>query len=398
MTREGGAERNSEPGAKAGSGGGRKLLGAVLGILGGGQLGRMIALAARPMGLRTIVFTDEKNGPASQVADLTIVSKYDDLDALQKFAELVDVVTLEFENIPVAALEFLSGFVPVKPGVRTLFVAQNRQREKEFLASNNFPLAPWAVVTSLAELEAAATKIGLPAVLKTAGFGYDGKGQKLIVDIEELAAAWNGLGHSEAVLEKFISIDREFSIIGARGNGQFSHFGPIENKHKNHILDISSLPAKLPQQLAEQAVSITAAIMNELETEGLLCVEFFLTEEKQILVNEMAPRPHNSGHLTIEACPTSQFEQLIRAVLGLGLGNTTPFHSAAMVNLLGDIWQGGQPDFASALDVPEAHLHLYGKHEARVGRKMGHITVVADSSSLAIELAQRSRARLKHEA
>jgi 5-(carboxyamino)imidazole ribonucleotide synthase len=254
------------------------------------------------------------------------------------------------------------------------------------------------VVKSLEQLQAAVAKIGLPAVLKTAGFGYDGKGQKLIVEGEDLTAAWQSLGHSEAVLEKFISIDREFSIIGARGSGRFSHFGPIENKHKNHILDVSSIPARLSQDLADQAVAITESIMTELDTEGLLCVEFFLTEDKQVLVNEMAPRPHNSGHLTIEACPTSQFEQLIRAVWGLSLGTTTPFHSAAMVNLLGDIWQGSEPDFAAALDVAEAHLHLYGKAEARKGRKMGHITAVAESGSLAVELALRARARLKHEA
>jgi 5-(carboxyamino)imidazole ribonucleotide synthase len=374
------------------------IAGGVLGILGGGQLGRMIAMAARPMGLRTVVFTDEPSGPASQVADLTIVAKYDDKEALEKFAALVNVVTLEFENIPVAALEYLSGFVPVKPGVPTLYVAQNRQREKEFLSRNNYPLAPWAVVKSLEQLQAAVAKIGLPAVLKTAGFGYDGKGQKLIVEGEDLTAAWQSLGHTDAVLEKFITIDREFSIIGARGSGRFSHFGPIENKHKNHILDVSSIPARLSQELAAQAVAITESIMTELDSEGLLCVEFFLTDDMQVLVNEMAPRPHNSGHLTIEACPTSQFEQLIRAVWGLSLGTTTPFHSAAMVNLLGDIWQGSEPDFAAALDVAEAHLHLYGKAEARKGRKMGHITAVADSSSLAVELALRARARLKHEA
>lgn len=371
----------------------------VLGILGGGQLGRMIAMAARPMGVRTVIFTDEKNGPASQVADLTIVAKYDDHEALEKFASLVSVVTLEFENIPVAALEYLSGFVPVRPGVKTLYVAQNRQREKEFLSGNDFPLAPWAVVRTLDELTCAVAKIGLPSVLKTAGFGYDGKGQKLIVEGEDLAAAWTTLGHTEAVLEKYINIDREFSVIGARNpSGSFSHFGPIENKHRNHILDVSSLPARLDEELAEQAVNITERIMTELDTQGLLCVEFFLADDKQVLVNEMAPRPHNSGHLTIEACPTSQFEQLVRAALDLSLGATTPFHSAAMVNLLGDIWQGTAPDFAAALDLPEAHLHLYGKSEARVGRKMGHITTVAESSSLAVELAQKARARLKHEA
>ncbi|MFA6558298.1 MAG: ATP-grasp domain-containing protein, partial [Candidatus Obscuribacterales bacterium] len=247
-------------------------------------------------------------------------------------------------------------------------------------------------------------QVGFPAVLKTAGFGYDGKGQRVVRNQEEAALAFAELGkvskQAEVVAEALITIDKEFSVIGARNyqsnQSVFTYFGPIENKHVNHILDVSSVPAKLSQHLVEQAANITSAIMDKLDCVGLLCVEFFLSDKGQLMVNELAPRPHNSGHLTIEACPTSQFEQQVRAVCGLTLGATMPFHSAAMVNLLGDLWlkSNDRPNFASALTTSQAHLHLYGKDEARAGRKMGHITTVAESSSLAIELALRARSSL----
>lgn len=376
--------------------------GATIGMLGGGQLGRMFCVAAREMGYKVHVYTDEEKSPAGHVSDKLVCASYLDEQALAHFAAEVDVVTLEFENIPVETIKILSRTTPVYPGAETLYVAQNREREKQFLAANGFPVGAFALIKSADQLTAL-EQVGFPAVLKTAGFGYDGKGQRIVRNMEEAKLAFSELGQvskqTEVVAESLITIDKEFSVIGARNyhanETVFAYFGPIENKHVNHILDVSSVPARLSQHLVEQAASITAAIMDKLDCVGLLCVEFFLSDKGVLLVNELAPRPHNSGHLTIEACPTSQFEQQVRAVCGLTLGATVPFHSAAMVNLLGDLWlSGSHPNFAGALAISQAHLHLYGKEEARAGRKMGHITTVAESSSLAVELALRARASL----
>jgi 5-(carboxyamino)imidazole ribonucleotide synthase len=377
--------------------------GATIGMLGGGQLGRMFCVAAREMGYKVHVYTDEEKSPAGHISDKLVCASYLDEEALSHFAAEVDVVTLEFENIPVETINILSRTVPVYPGAETLYVAQNREREKQFLADNGFPVAAYALVKSADQL-VALEQIGFPAVMKTAGFGYDGKGQRIVRNMEEAKLAFAELGQvskkAGVVAESLIAIDKEFSVIGARNyqssESVFAYFGPIENKHVNHILDVSSVPARLSQHLVEQAANITAAIMDKLDCVGLLCVEFFLTDKGVLLVNELAPRPHNSGHLTIEACPTSQFEQQVRAVCGLTLGATVPFHSAAMVNLLGELWLNSEhkPNFAGALAISQAHLHLYGKEEARPGRKMGHITTVAESSSLAVELALRARTSL----
>lgn len=377
--------------------------GATIGMLGGGQLGRMFCVAAREMGYKVHVYTDEEKSPAGHISDKLVCASYLDEQALEHFALEVDVVTLEFENIPVETIKILSRTTSVYPGAETLYVAQNREREKQFLVENGFPVAPFALIKTAEDL-GALDQVGFPAVLKTAGFGYDGKGQRVVRNQEEAVLAFAELGkvsnQAEVVAEALITIDKEFSVIGARNyqsnESVFTYFGPIENKHVNHILDVSSVPAKLSQHLVEQAADITAAIMDKLDCVGLLCVEFFLSDKGQLMVNELAPRPHNSGHLTIEACPTSQFEQQVRAVCGLTLGATMPFHSAAMVNLLGDLWlkNNDRPNFASALTISQAHLHLYGKDEARAGRKMGHITTVAESSSLAIELALRARSSL----
>ena len=377
--------------------------GATIGMLGGGQLGRMFCVAAREMGYKVHVYTDEEKSPAGHISYKLVCASYLDEQALAHFAAEVDVVTLEFENIPVETINILSRSTPVYPGAETLYVAQNREREKQWLVANGFPVGAFVLIESPEHLSAL-EQIGFPAVLKTAGFGYDGKGQRIVRNIDEAKLAFAELAQSSkqagVVAELLISIDKEFSVIGARNYQSdervFEYFGPIENKHVNHILDVSSVPARLSQHLVEQAANITCAIMDKLDTVGLLCVEFFLTDKGVLLVNELAPRPHNSGHLTIEACPTSQFEQQVRAVCGLTLGATVPFHSAAMVNLLGDLWltTNHKPNFAAALTISQAHLHLYGKEEARAGRKMGHITTVAESSSLAVELALRARASL----
>lgn len=368
------------------------LPGATLGVLGGGQLGRMFALAAFEMGYRVLPYTDEANSPIAQVCPEVVCAPYDNVDALKEFGKRVAVVTIEFENIPTGALEALESVTVVRPGPKVLHIAQNRLREKNFLSEKGFPVVPYVAVKTLDELHKALDKLGLPAVLKTAGFGYDGKGQVLIATVEEADAALKSMQGQDCVVEKFVSFDREVSVIGARGHsGDFVAYGPIENIHHNRILDISLAPARINWTLAEEAIDVTRSIMDVLSVVGLLCVEFFVTSEETLVINELAPRPHNSGHYTIEACPTSQFEQQVRCVTGLPLGSTETERGSAMVNLLGDLWEDGEPDWASAVALPDVHLHLYGKFEARSGRKMGHITACARWADEAVDRAKSAR-------
>ncbi len=369
------------------------LPGATLGILGSGQLGRMLAFVAKRMGYRVHVLSPGSNTPAGQVADVEKNAAYDDLDAVRVFAREVDVVTLEFENIPVAALEAASEYAPVRPGVRALHVAQNRLREKTFLSDAGFPVAPFRAIRNVDDLGAALQELGVPAVLKTAGFGYDGKGQATVTTPEEAKVAFAALGGGEAVLEAFIPFERELSVVAARGlSGDFAHYGVIENRHEKHILDVSIAPPDVPRKVENEAVEIARGVLGALNVVGIMCVEFFLVGEK-LVINELAPRPHNSGHLTLEAHATSQFENQLRAVCGLPLGTTTLLRPAAMANLLGDLWEGGAPDWAAALKLPEIHLHLYGKGEARTGRKMGHLTALAPSPEEAARRVREARAR-----
>ena len=352
--------------------------GSTIGVLGGGQLGRMFAKAAQQMGYIVHGFTDEADSPLSQVCAKTVVGKYEDEGALKSFAKALDLVTIEFENIPAAALTTLEQTTNVRPGPNVLHVTQNRLREKTFLEKHKFPHVPFKAVSSLDELTKAIKQLGTPCVLKTAGFGYDGKGQRSIIKAAEAEAAYKSLAEEELILEQFIPFEKEISVVGARSlSGDFVALGPVENDHVNHILDISFAPSKISFALSEEAIDITRAIMESLGVTGLLCVEFFVTKEETLLVNELAPRPHNSGHLSIEACSTSQFEQLLRAVTGLPLGSTEIDRGAAMANLLGDLWQDTPPDFSSAIALPDVHLHLYGKKHARPGRKMGHLTAMS---------------------
>lgn len=368
------------------------LPGKTLGVLGGGQLGRMFAIAAMQMGYRVIGYTNEPNSPISQVCAHMVHASYEDIDALSEFGRAVHVVTIEFENIPVSALHELDKVTLVRPGPNVLHVTQNRLREKTFLAGKRYPIASFFEVKSAEELREAIRKLGLPAVLKTAGFGYDGKGQRLIKSEGDIDSVWKSLGTDQAIVEQFVEFEREISVIGARSqSGDFVAYGPIENEHRNHILDISLAPARINWTLAEEAIDMTRSIMDALEVVGLLCVEFFVTSEETLLVNELAPRPHNSGHYSIEACPTSQFEQQVRTVTGLPLGTTETERGSAMVNLLGDLWQDGEPDWASAVALPDVHLHLYGKQEPRPGRKMGHITACARWADEAVERAKSAR-------
>jgi 5-(carboxyamino)imidazole ribonucleotide synthase len=352
--------------------------GSVIGVLGGGQLGRMFAMAARRLGYRVHTLAPEHDTPTGQIADIEVEAPYDDIDAVRAFARAVEVVTFEFENVPVAATMAAAEHAIVRPSGRALEIAQHRIREKNFLRAHGLPVVPFAVVTNETELIAAARQIGTPAVLKTAELGYDGKGQVALKEGMDPIDAWDALGRQSAVLEAFIDLECEVSVIGARAvDGSVSHFGAIQNVHVNHILDVSTAAADLPAALSREAVDVMYAVLEALEYVGLLCIEFFVSRDGQLLINELAPRPHNSGHLTFDACRTSQFEQQVRAICGLPLGSTDLVQPAAMANLLGELWEGGEPDWAAALSYPDVKLHLYGKSSARRGRKMGHLTTLA---------------------
>lgn len=351
------------------------LPGATVGVLGSGQLGRMFAIAARRMGYRVHTFSPDDDTPTGQVADVEVQAAYDDLDAVRDFARHVDVVTFEFENVSSAATDAAAQFAPVRPAGAVLHVTQHRLREKTFLKSNGFPVTPFETVRSLDELQAAVGRIGTPSVLKTAGWGYDGKGQAKIATPADVADAWSKCQTSEAVLEAWVDFRCEVSVVASRGlDGEFAHFGVVENRHRNHILDLTLAPADVSDRVRRDAVEIARAIPEKLDVVGVLCVEFFLTSDDRLLVNELAPRPHNSGHFSFDACVTSQFEQQLRAICGLPLGSTEMLRPAAMANLLGDVWSGGEPDWAAACRLPNVKLHLYGKAEPRPGRKMGHLT------------------------
>ncbi len=368
------------------------LPGATIGVLGSGQLGRMLALEARRMGYRVHTLSPGVDTPTGQVADLEVSAEYDDLEAIRAFARGVDVVTFEFENVLNDAADAAAEIVPVRPSGSALHITQQRAREKGFLADRGYPVTPFAKAQSLDELAVGLGAVGLPAIVKTAAFGYDGKGQHRITHIEEGERVWGLIGHQEAIIERLVDFTMEISVVAARGlDGEFAHYGAIENVHRNHILDLSVSPARVPRGIAEEAVHLTRRVLDDLGYVGVLCVEFFVTGAGRLLVNEIAPRPHNSGHLTIDACVTSQFEQQVRAVCGLPLGDTAQVRPAAMVNLLGDLWIDGEPDWAAALAVPDVELHLYGKSDPRVGRKMGHLTTLGDTVEEAAAKALAAR-------
>ena len=353
--------------------------GGTIGILGGGQLGRMTAMAAARLGYAVHVFTpDGAGGPCAQVCAAKTVAAYDDFAALSAFADQVDVVTLEFENVPLDTAEFLAARRPFFPAPACLAVTQVRTAEKAEVNKLGFATAPWAAVGSLAELDAALVTIGRPAVLKTNRFGYDGKGQAKILPSDDAAAIWDSLNTDDAILEGFVNFVREISVVLTRGqDGRIAAFPPVENRHRDHILSETIVPADIPVAVAAEAERMAAAIATDLGYVGVLAVEMFETPDGRLLVNELAPRPHNSGHWTIEGAATSQFEQLVRAVCGLPLGSVA-WRPSRMINLIGDDalnWQAYLAD-------PVAHLHLYGKPDIRPGRKMGHVTwaeIVPDS-------------------
>ena len=372
------------------------LPGATIGIFGSGQLGRMLTLAAKTMGYRVHTYSPEADTPTGQVADLECTARYDDIAAVEAFVRNTDVVTFEFENIDAAIADVAATTgVPVHPGDWVLRTAQNRVREKGALRDAGLPVTPFLPVETEVDLRRAGSQLGFPLVLKTASSGYDGKGQAVVADADELHAAWQRMERRMSVAERYIAFDKEISVVSARDEaGNFVHYGAIENVHRNHILDLSLSPARIPQETAHRAVRLAQSTMDTLDVVGTMCVEFFLSVEGELLINEIAPRPHNSGHLTIEASCTSQFEQHIRAICGLPLGRSDLPRPAAMANLLGDLWIDGMPDWRTVLAYPTVKLHLYGKRVARQGRKMGHLTAVASDVDTAADAVLSARRAL----
>jgi 5-(carboxyamino)imidazole ribonucleotide synthase len=355
----------------------------------------MFAIAARRMGYRVHAFDPTRDCPTGQVADAEVNAAYDDVEAAKRFAANVDVVTFEFENVPAETLEAVSAVRPVRPSPFVLETTRHRLREKDFLSGNGFPVAPYRRVGNVEELRRALAELGMPCILKTAEFGYDGKGQSKIESAEQVERAWKELGGRLGVLEGFVRFEKEISVIGARGrDGVFRYYEPFENEHRNHILDVTNYPAAISKRVAERAVEAAIGIAQKLDLVGLMCVEMFVVGD-DVIVNELAPRPHNSGHLTIDSGVTCQFEQQLRAVCGLPLGNPAIVQEGvAMANLLGDLWEGGEPDWEAALKDGNVKLHLYGKSKAARGRKMGHLTAIGSSAGEARRVVVEARERL----
>ncbi len=369
---------------------------ASLGVIGGGQLGRMFVQAAQRLGYRAGVLGAIEESPAVQVAHWSILAPPDSLPALRAFAERAEAVTVEFENVSAPALRWLARRRPVRPGWRTVWVSQNRLREKSFLARHDIPHAPWRPVRSPEELTAAVDALGLPLILKTAASGYDGKGQVRVERAEEAPRAWSSLRRVPCVAEGWVEFAAEVSVVVARDIDGGAVVYPVGmNRHERHILDSTMMPAPIGPIVTQEAHRLALAVAQALGTIGVLTVEFFLTAEGNLMVNELAPRPHNSGHLTIEAAVSSQFEQQVRALCGLPLGDTHLNLPAAMVNLLGDLWSDGPPDWDAALRAdPGIKLHLYGKRTAAPGRKMGHMTVLDPDPAIALTRALAARRAL----
>jgi 5-(carboxyamino)imidazole ribonucleotide synthase len=370
------------------------LPGKTIGILGGGQLGRMFAIAARRMGYRVHAFDPTSDCPTGQVADVEVNAPYDDLQHARQFARGVDVVTFEFENVPAETLAEIAKIVPVHPSPHVLDTCRHRLHEKDFLSGHGFPVAPYRAVRSADELRVAIGELGAPAILKTADYGYDGKGQVSIESNTDPTEAWSAMGRPVGVLEAFVHFEKEISVVCARTeSGEARCFDVAENHHERHILDVTTVPADISPKLARDAIELAMAITHALKVVGLLAVEMFVVGDR-VIVNELAPRPHNSGHFSFDACVTSQFEQQLRAVCGLPLGDPTLLKPVAMANLLGDLWARGEPNWAKALQDPAVKLHLYGKAKPMPGRKMGHITAMAESAAVARRIVLAARAAL----
>jgi 5-(carboxyamino)imidazole ribonucleotide synthase len=368
----------------------------MLGMLGGGQLARFFVIAAHEMGYKVQVLDPDRNSPAGMIADVHLCAAYDDANALAEMAHTCVAVTTEFENVPASTLQALAESVPVHPAASAVAVCQHRVSEKDFLRGNGFPHAPFAEINEEADILAAGRGL-YPGILKVARFGYDGKGQARVRTPEEALAAFRSLGSEQCVLEQQLTLDYEVSVVLARDvAGNVQAFPTTENSHRNGILDISIAPARGAAEVREQAQQLARGVAENLGYVGTLGVEFFVCNGR-LYVNEMAPRPHNSGHYTIDACVTNQFEQQVRALCGLPLGDPRQHSPAVMVNLLGDIWREGEPEWNGLFEQPNLKLHLYGKHEARPGRKMGHFTVIGVDADSVLEEALAARGRIKVE-
>ena len=368
--------------------------GSTLGLLGGGQLGRMFTQAAQRLGYEVVVLDPDPLSPAGRIAAMHIQAQYSDEPALTELGKSVRAITTEFENVPATSLAFLRLFCPVRPGPEAVSITQDRVTEKLFAREQGLLTAPFHPVLTEADLELAFEAIGAPALLKTSRLGYDGKGQQAADTLEGLSAAFLELGRQPAILERRLQLDLEVSVVLSRSaDGRTVTFPVAENQHVDGILDTTVVPARIPERLAERARQAATKLAKAMNYVGTMAVEFFVVAGDQLLVNEVAPRPHNSGHYTIDACMTDQFEQQLRALVGLPLGDTTLHSPAAMVNLLGDLWLAGEPRWDRALSDPGVKLHLYGKKEPRPGRKMGHITALglAPADALAAALAARGR-------
>lgn len=362
--------------------------GAMLGLLGGGQLGRMFTMAAQSMGYHVTVLDPSKDSPAGRIADRFICADYSDKKALRELSSTCIGITTEFENITADSLRYLAEHCIVCPDASSVSIAQDRIAEKQFLSANDFPIATFVVIGNDGVDAQDINPEMFPGILKVSRFGYDGKGQVRVNSLAELKAALVHMGEETCVLEQLLPLSSEISVIIARGfDDEVCVFPVAENQHNHGILDISIVPASVSQDIIQQACETTVQVAEKLDYRGILCVEFFILDDKQILINEIAPRPHNSGHYTIDACVTSQFEQQVRTLCGLPLGSTSLHSAAVMVNLLGDLWQQKEPDWMEILEHPYAKLHLYGKSEARPGRKMGHYTVLDASAETALQQA-----------
>ncbi len=371
------------------------LPGSRIGIMGSGQLGRMFAIAARRMGYGIQTFSPERDTPTGQLADREVVASYDDAEAVREFARGIDLLTFEFENIPAQSIQWAAEICEVRPSGTVLHICQHRLREKNFLQEAGLPLPKFMPVSNEAELRAAVEEIGTPSVLKTAAFGYDGKGQAKLGPETDLEKAWEPFEGRGAVLEQWVEFEKEISVIVARGgDGHVVSYPVCENIHRNHILDVTIVPAEVGSEVAQRARKLAETVAEKLDLVGLLAVEMFLLADGSILINELAPRPHNSGHFSFDACVTSQFEQQLRAVCGLPLGSTDLLRPVAMANLLGDLWVDGEPDWVAAARFPDVKIHLYGKAEPRPGRKMGHLVAFGADTTEARERVCAAREAL----
>ena len=364
------------------------LPGATLGMLGGGQLGRMFTTAAQTMGYKVIVLDPDKNSPAGIIADQHICSAYTDEAALTELAQHCAAITTEFENIPASTLAFLEKRTVVHPSSSALANTQNRNTEKNFIRAQGIATVPFVRITHRDDFADISTQIKFPAILKVATFGYDGKGQIVCEDLQAAYEAFEALGQKECVLEQRIDLEREISVVLARGeDGQITAFPVAENVHINGILHSTTVPSAAAETQQHAAIEMASKIADGLDYVGTMAVEFFVSKQGEIIANEIAPRPHNSGHYTLDACRTSQFEQQVRMLCGLPAGSSKLISPVVMINLLGDVWGNSQPGWDKLLNKPDIKLHLYGKREARAGRKMGHFNVLADTPELAMQSA-----------